>query len=165
LVVRSRDGRHWFDVIAFHEQRIMYESVSHHSLFVGSDHCPRVTIDSMVIARETWRFAPPFPFADEESPLDRFAATSRWAREHRLPQRLFAKVPHETKPFYVDFASPVFVELLTKQLRKAEALIMTEMLPSLEETWLIDHEGQSYTSELRLIAVDRLPWSPSVAAR
>jgi hypothetical protein len=154
LGVRSRDGRFAFEVVAFYEQRIMYESVTHFSLLPAAEHRPRVAIDQLVIARESWRMTPPFAFAEREELCDRFEGALRWARDHRMPRQVFARVPHETKPFYVDFHSPILVEMLARQLRKAEWVSVTEMLPSLSESWLSDAAGNYYTSELRMIAVD-----------
>ena len=48
----------------------------------------------------------------------------------------------------------------SRQLRRAAAGLpgqparFTEMLPGPDDCWLADHDGQRYTSELRLIAVD-----------
>ena len=46
-------------------------------------------------------------------------------------------------------------------------LTVTEMLPNPGEWWLTDAEGNRYSSELRLVAVDPTPWpftEPSLAA-
>jgi hypothetical protein len=32
------------------------------------------------------------------------------------------------------------------------------MLPAPDELWLTDKEGRTYTSELRMVAVDPKPW-------
>jgi hypothetical protein len=65
----------------------------------------------------------------------------------------------EKKPVYVDFASPAYVEILAKIVRRtarageADQLIaVSEMLPAHGQLWLSDAEGQRYTSELRVIA-------------
>jgi hypothetical protein len=38
--------------------------------------------------------------------------------------------------------------------RANEPITVTEMLPQPDELWLRDHEGQRYTSELRIVAHD-----------
>lgn len=82
-------------------------------------------------------------------------------RKHGLPRFVFAKVPVEVKPFYVDFDSLIYVEILTKMIRRTlasdranEPITVTEMLPAPHELWLPDHQGCKYTSELRIVAKD-----------
>lgn len=81
-------------------------------------------------------------------------------KTHGLPRRVFVKVPEEPKPVYVDFESLLFVEIFAKLARKATAVLVSEMIPGLEELWLTDAEGNHYTSELRLVAVDPVGWRP-----
>ncbi len=137
-------------------------------------HQPRITIDRLVIARESWRFDVSgigFPQLRDEAA--RFAGSRRWRREAGLPDRVFVKVPGEIKPFFVDFESVISVNVLAKSLRrlqeKAAALDsagseaaapavwvrFSEMLPSADQLWLTDAAGQRYTAELRVVAVDQ----------
>ena len=66
------------------------------------------------------------------------------------------------KPVYVDFASPVYVNVLAKIVRRTNAdeqrpdktITVVEMLPAYDALWLADHEGNTYTSELRFTWVD-----------
>jgi hypothetical protein len=88
-------------------------------------------------------------------------AARKWARENGMPRFVFVKTPAEVKPFYVDFESPVYIDLFAKLVRQAlnaekkEGRIrVTEMLPRHDECWLIDAEDERYTSELRIVAVD-----------
>ncbi|MEV7611606.1 lantibiotic dehydratase [Streptomyces sp. NPDC089799] len=127
----------------------------------GTDHSPRVTVDRLVVARETWRLpASGAAFADEKDEAKRFVRGRRWREQHGLPRFVFAVLPTETRPFYVDFDSPVYVNILAKALRRLARkdpdgrAVITEMLPSPEEVWLTDDRGESYTSELRFVAVD-----------
>jgi hypothetical protein len=59
----------------------------------------------------------------------------------------------------VDFDSPVYVSIFAKAVRRlarrdpGAKLTVSEMLPTPEQTWLTDDEGQRYTSELRFVAV------------
>ena len=161
LIVRTRDGRLRFDIIELVEFDLQIATVSRFALAGPRAHTPRVMIDDLVIMRETWRFAPnEVGFASMARGAARFAAARRWASEHGFPPRMFAKIPEETKPLYVDFTSSLYVDLLAKLVRRASALSISEMLPDLEQTWLIDADGQQYTSELRLVAVDPIPWRP-----
>jgi hypothetical protein len=125
-------------------------------------HSPRVTIDRLVVRRETWCFLPgDLAFAFEESEAERFLAARRWARSLGIPRFAFVRSSLEIKPIYVDFDSPVAVSILAKLVRSAKAdvsgkatLKLSEMLPTLEDAWLVDAAGERYTSELRIVAVD-----------
>ncbi len=60
----------------------------------------------------------------------------------------------------MDFDSPVYVNILAKAVRRMARkepggrAVFTEMLPSPEQAWLTDDQGEAYTSELRFVAVD-----------
>ena len=123
---------------------------------------PRVVVDRMVIARRRWSLpAAGLSFAKLPDEADRFVGCRAWMREHRLPRQVFVKSPLETKPFYVDFAAPAFVELLVTAARRAARagadvqLSVTEMLPDTGETWLADAHGHRYVAEFRFVAFDR----------
>ena len=85
----------------------------------------------------------------------------QWRETAGLPRFVFVVSPAESRPFYVDFDSPVYVNIFAKTVRRlarempGERLTVSEMLPNPEQTWLRDDAGNSYTSELRLIAVDQ----------
>ncbi|HWU88114.1 MAG TPA: hypothetical protein VN253_12595, partial [Kofleriaceae bacterium] len=80
------------------------------------------------------------------------------ARAHRLPRFVFYKVPHETKPCYLDLDSPHYVDHLAHLARKASELAVSEMLPAIDQMWLPDERGACTSCELRLVAVDPEPW-------
>ncbi|MFI5980722.1 lantibiotic dehydratase [Streptomyces sp. NPDC051555] len=126
------------------------------------DHTPRITIDKMIVARETWTFAAgELTFADEKSEARRYVRARHWQREHDLPRFVFVVSPTEPRPFYVDFESPVYLTILAKAARRLarkdpEArLKVSEMLPTPEQAWLTDDQGNAFTSELRFVAVDQ----------
>jgi hypothetical protein len=77
-----------------------------------------------------------------------------------MPRFVFFKVPEEPKPMFLDFASPRSVDAFARIVRKASNVTVTEMIPSIEETWLVDADHRSYTSELRMVAVDGELWRP-----
>lgn len=133
-------------------------------MFEPTAHTPRVTIDRLVVGRETWRFDPAtLTFAAEPDEALRYLGTRRWQREKGLPARVFVKSPGEVKPFFVDFDSPIYVNVLCKSIRRChktglpDQLVVTEMMPDLDELWLTDADGHGYTCELRMIAVDSQP--------
>ena len=128
-------------------------------------HRPRITIDQLVVWREAWSFeAGDLDWINEKQEADRFRALWHWAHELGLPQRVFVRVATERKPFFVDFSSPVLVEILVKAVRatrdwkrKNHKVTFTEMHPDFSNLWLEDAAGRRYTSELRLIVVDQRP--------
>lgn len=156
LWARTLDRRRRFPLLAALEGSL---SVAAHSRFrilpSRQPHTPRVTIDDLVIARESWNLAAAeIEFAAQATPFDRFLGARRWAQRLGLPRFLFAKLSSETKPFFVDLHSPVLVEILAHRARAADWLSLSEMLPTFDELWLADREGNRYTSELRMVAVD-----------
>lgn len=164
LVVRTRDGRVTFDVIAFLEHYLLANSFSEFGLLVGA-HTPRVVVDGVVLARERWVVAAAeLAFAHARDPIQRFVQARAWARSAGLPRRVFLKTPEETKPLFLDLASPTFVELAARMVRGASSVSISEMLPDTGELWLVDAERRRYTSELRIVAVDPEPWRPGPQA-
>ncbi|MFJ3204558.1 lantibiotic dehydratase [Streptomyces sp. NPDC086989] len=127
----------------------------------GAEHSPRVTVDRLVVARETWRLSPSdMDFAEEKDEARRFVRARQWRERRGLPRFVFVVLATETRPFYVDFDSPVYVNILAKAVRRMARkepggrAVFTEMLPSPEQAWLTDDRGEVYTSELRFVAVD-----------
>ncbi|MFD5078872.1 lantibiotic dehydratase [Streptomyces sp. NPDC058371] len=126
---------------------------------IGLDrpHAPRVSVDDLVLFRETWR-----PRADGvalPAKPDRhgdYLAVRRWITEHALPDQAFVKFPEETKPSLVDFTSPTLVLSFANLVRRAlrldpdTVLTVSEPLPAPDDSWLPDAEGERYVSELRL---------------
>jgi len=161
LTARTRDGRLRFPAVDLFAIQLTGEC----SRLLGrplppADHRPRVTLDELVVARERWRFgASELGFAAEKDPLGRFLAVRRWARRRRLPRFSFYRVAGEVKPCYLDLDSPIYVNLFARLLRNAitaglpEPLVIEEMLPVIEDAWLTDAQGNSYTCELRLVGV------------
>ncbi|HEX4727685.1 MAG TPA: hypothetical protein VH298_07795, partial [Jatrophihabitans sp.] len=124
------------------------------------EHNPRITIDRLVISRESWSFpADQLAWAAIKSDADRFLAARRWRAEHGVPERAFYRVPVEDKPTYVDFGSLVYVNIFAKAIRRTVieqgSVGLTEMLPDQDQLWLLDRDGGRYTAELRIVAVDQ----------
>ncbi|HWU87181.1 MAG TPA: hypothetical protein VN253_07900, partial [Kofleriaceae bacterium] len=154
LIVCTRDRRRSFDIVECFDMYLQLTTSSHFSLLPRAPHVPRLTIDELVVVRESWHFQPEQLEFCRVEPGQRFLAARAFARAHGLPRFVFARVPQEPKPWFVDFASPLYVEILAKLCRKATSLSISEMLPSIEECWLPDADGRLYTSELRIAAVD-----------
>jgi hypothetical protein len=151
-----------FDVLDVFGNALTNLIMDKFALRVDADHSPRVTVDRMVLAREAWRFAAAgLDFATEKHEATRFVRARQWREEHELPRFVFVVSPTEPRPFYVDFDSPVYVNIFAKAARRlarkdpAGRLSVTEMLPTPEQVWLTDDHGEKYTSELRFVAVDQ----------
>ncbi len=162
LVARTRDGRLRFDIIEAFGDALSGLVVNSFKPLSPGPHTPRVTFDHLVVCRESWSFtASTLRFASEKDEASVFLAARRWARAHGIPRFVFVKVQVERKPFYVDFDSPIYLDIFARMIRRAaqssEAQMrIVEMLPDVNQTWLMDSEGQHYTSEIRMVALDLL---------
>jgi hypothetical protein len=162
LVVRSRDGSLKFDAIEFLGELLSSAAIELVKIVRPRPHVPRITIDKLVIVRESWSFlASELGFIHPEAEHERFLQAGRWMRQHDLPRFVFVRVSVEVKPFYLDFESPIYVEIFIKMIRRMLAtgnkegrVTLSEMLPTPEQAWLPDGDGQTYTSEFRMVAWD-----------
>jgi hypothetical protein len=162
LVVQSRDGRQRFDMIEVLADPLTNQVLNNFKLLRPAEHLPRITIDRLVVSREQWNLHPSeLSFAYEKSGEARFLKARQWARDCGAPRFVFVKSPVEVKPVYVDMDSPIYVEQFAKLIRRtgnqevgAEAITVSEMSPTPDQTWLPDSEGRKYTSELRMVTVD-----------
>lgn len=161
LQVRSRVADIDYDVIAFMDQYLGAEAMPHFKLLPPRAHTPRITVDQLVIARERWLLEPAAfrELTDPATEPELVRRVNAWARRLGAPRHVFVTVPHEPKPIYVDFASPILIDNFVRLLPKATALGLSEMLPGHGELWLPDADDQRYTCELRIAAVDPEPWS------
>jgi hypothetical protein len=118
------------------------------SLTQPGPHVPRRYLGRLLVQRETWRFK------TTALPDD----LDVWRSEHRMPERVFVRVPTEVKPIYVDFKAPVLVENLKHMLSRAPSFVVQEMFPETGGLWLSDAEDRRYVGELRMLAVDPVPF-------
>jgi hypothetical protein len=153
LVVATRDGARTWDLIQALDAMLSEISIS---LLPEAAHLPRVAIGALVIQRETWRVpADALAFASDDDVLRRCIATRALARRLCWPRFVFYKTAAEPKPCFLDLHSPILIETFTRLVRGQPEVVVSEMSPALDELWLADREGNLYTSELRLVAVDR----------
>ncbi|MER5933042.1 lantibiotic dehydratase [Streptomyces sp. NPDC002054] len=170
VVVEDRDGAlvavlpdgAAFDLLDVYANTLTQRVMDRFTLRPEGEHTPRITIDKMVVARETWSVpVAELGFAEEKSEAKRYVRARHWQAERELPRYVFVVSPTEPRPFYVDFDSPVYLTILAKAARRLarkdpEArLKISEMLPTPEQAWLTDDEGNTFTSELRFVAVDQ----------
>lgn len=164
IVVCTRDRSLQFDVIEFVGEVLSGAAVELIKIMRPRKHTPRVSIDRLVIFRESWSFSgAEITFINHEENISATLKPRRWMQMHQLPRFAFVKVPVEVKPFFVDFDSPVYVEILVKMVRRllasdraAENISFTEMLPDPDHLWLPDSQGHRYTSELRMVMRDQM---------
>ena len=171
LVVEDRDGQLIMRTI---DERMQFEIIEAFGEFLSGliinffhplpplRHTPRITIDQVTITREAWRFgAAELSFAFETDEVKRFVGARRWKHEFDLPRFVFIKSPVEEKPFYLDLDSPTLINIFARIVRRTKeanapnmSISVTEMYPAHDELWLLDAEGNRYTNELRLVALD-----------
>jgi hypothetical protein len=168
LVARTADGRLEFDLVEVFADLLTSMVATKFRVLPPGPHTPRVTIDKLIVARETWQFAAEeLEFAFDQDEAHRFAGARKWSRDAGLPRFLFYKSPVETKPCFLDLQSPILVNLFSKVVRRTARdvskevavsrnhnITLSEMIPAPQETWLPDSEGNTYTSEFRIVAVD-----------
>lgn len=160
LTARAPDGRSW-PLLEVFGPLLATKVVDGFEILGGRPHTPRVTLDRLVVAREAWRTTVAATgLAKVTGDSERFLAARRWRTRMGLPERVFVRVGTETKPTYVDFRSPLYVRALASLLRTAaetggEVTVgVTEMLPTPEQAWVQDGDGNRYFSELRLQVSD-----------
>lgn len=161
LEASTADGRTWPLVEVFAEL-LATHAVDAFKLLGSFEHSPRVSIDRMIVVRESWcRPAGTLDFVDVKDPAARYLAVRRWRAELGLPERVFVKTKVEMKPIYVDLSSPAHVEILCVTARAARRedgadspVTISEMMPDLEQAWVRDADGAHYVSELRLQILD-----------
>ncbi len=163
LRVRRRDGtfeRGLLEVVG----DLISASISHgFSLVPPGAHAPRVTIDDLVVSRETWTLAATDPpFADTSAESARYLQARAWAAGHGLPRHVFLRFTGERKPIYADLTSLASIDVISRSLRRcrrnagADATVtVVEMLPTPDQAWLTDAQGLRYSAELRMVAADQ----------
>tara|TARA_R110002096_G_scaffold44526_13_gene120611 strand:+ start:230383 stop:232833 length:2451 start_codon:yes stop_codon:yes gene_type:complete len=150
------DTNKHFDIAEIMQSQLRAKLLQTFSPFGAATESPRITIDRLVVTRQRWTFAKEdlceFP---PTRGLGHFLAMRQWAAVHQMPSKLFYKSKEEVKPVYLDLDSPISIEIFASIAHGASAISFSEMLPLPEETWLRDDANQSYTSEIRLVFVDK----------
>ncbi|MCK1795229.1 lantibiotic dehydratase family protein [Streptomyces sp. XM4193] len=170
VIVEDRDGRLTavlpdgtaHDVLDAYANTLTQRAMDRFTVRPEGNHTPRIVIDRLTVARETWQLpVGEADFAEAKTEAARFVRARHWQRANGLPRFVFVVSPTEPRPFYVDFDSPVYLTILAKAIRRLARkdpdarLKVSEMLPTPEQAWLTDDQGHRYTSELRFVAVDQ----------
>jgi hypothetical protein len=161
LVAVASDGQSWTLDEVFAGPLTMH-AVDGFKLVAAAPHTPRITLDRLVVARETWRTTVGGTgLADVTGERGRFLAVRRWRRALGLPEQVYVKLGTETKPCFLDLSSPHHASAFCSMLRTARtdggdavSVTVSEMLPTPEQAWVPDAAGRRYFSELRLHLVD-----------
>jgi lantibiotic biosynthesis dehydratase-like protein len=169
LMAKTRDGKFCLRALDLVGGLISRQTMDCFRVIAPQRHAPRISLDSLIIKRESWHFSPEeIQFAYCAGAADRFLQARNWARAHGIPRFVFYKVPVEKKPAYLDFDSPIFVDIFSKMIRRTVdaklpgAMVdLSEMLPLFDQIWLTDVSGRRYTSEFRFVAVDSRKPAPS----
>ena len=171
LVASAPDGRTW-PLLEVFSDLLCHQTLDTFKLMDPAPHTPRITVDRLVVARETWRTTVAATgLADVTGEAERYLAVRRWRARLGCPDRVFVKIGTETKPCYVDLTGPLHAQLLCTMLRTARtqggpdvSVTLSELLPGPEHAWLPDAAGRRYCSELRLQITDPQPYRGATAA-
>lgn len=114
---------------------------------------PRITIGGVVYQRQRWDLtAGDLPsWQVKAGSFDEYLAAWRWKTTWKMPDQMFARLPGEGKPLFLDFCSPLSVDTFLRGAAGCDRLGLDEMLPGFDELWL-EIAGERYCCELRLTA-------------
>lgn len=117
--------------------------------FPCADYAPRIRIGDVVYQRRRWRVQGREVLPGTPEPLEAAVARVRRLRSHLgMPEHVYAKGVEERKPVFVDFESPLLIELLLDRAGKWEAITFEEMLPDAGGLWF-RQGGCKFCCELR----------------
>jgi Lantibiotic dehydratase, N terminus len=163
LIAVAGDGRRW-PLLAIFAMPIAWSGSDLFKLTRPGRHVPRITIDRVVVVRESWQTTVAQAWPSKSGGLPEYLAIRRLRLALGLPERLFVKIKTEVKPVYVDLTSPRYVSALATMLRSAREragdeteVAMTELLPGPDQAWLPGPGGKRYFSELRMHVRDPEP--------
>ncbi|MBP1783053.1 surfactin synthase thioesterase subunit [Micromonospora sp. HB375] len=161
LVATASDGQRW-PLIEIFAEPFSAHAVDGFKLVAAAPYTPRITVDRLVLARQTWRTTVgDSGLAVPNGERERFLAVRDWRRRLGLPEQVYVKFGTETKPCFVDLSAPAFATTLCAMARAARvdggddvSFTVSEMLPAPEQAWVPDGQGRRYFSELRLHITD-----------
>jgi hypothetical protein len=161
LVMVGPDGSRW-PILEVFASMLSVHAADGFKLVAATEHLPRITVDNLVVNRETWRTtAGATDLARQKGERARYLAVRRWRRSLGLPERVYLKIGSEVKPFYVDLTSPAYAVSLCNAVKSAVmahgpdvTITVTEMLPTVGDAWVPDGAGNRYVSEMRFHITD-----------
>ncbi|WP_406108770.1 thioesterase domain-containing protein [Micromonospora globbae] len=161
LVATAPGGQRW-PLTEIFAGLLAAHAVDGFKLVAAAPYTPRITLDRLVVARQTWRTTVgESGLGTVTGERERFLAVRAWRRRLGLPEQVYVKLGTETKPCFVDLSSPAFANMFCAMVRAARgdrgddvSLVVSEMLPGPDDAWVPDAQGRRYFSELRLHIVD-----------
>ena len=119
LQAHAPDGRTWALTELF-SPFLSAMAADAFKLIPAGPHTPRVTVDRLVVQRETWRTTVgETGLTSAAGEAQRYLAVRAWRDRLGLPERVFAKLGNESKPFCVDFTGPASVASFIAMVRAA----------------------------------------------
>jgi hypothetical protein len=126
----------------------------------NSNHSPRLQVGRVIVQRETWSLEPDSVLrqAALAGGHKAYAGWREFRQKHGLPEKVFIRgcmtqrltFDKDIKPVFVDFRSPLLLEMASKMVNRFQKLSITEMLPATEACWLEGNDGH-YSSEFRTV--------------
>ena len=117
--------------------------------FPGGDCTPRIRLGDVVYQRRRWCVPGRDILRKFPEPLEASIARVQQLRTRLgLPEHAYAKGVEERKPVFVDFESPLLIELLLDRAGKWDSITFEEMLPDAEGLWF-QQGGRQFCCELR----------------
>lgn len=116
---------------------------------------PRIEIEGVVYQRARWTLSVPelLPASTlRGEPAALLLHASQIRQRFRLPERVFARVPSERKPLYVDFANIFSLELFLHFIRNDANVTLSEVCPTPQRWWLRGSRGTS-SCEWRMTSI------------
>lgn len=113
---------------------------------------PRVTMGDLVVQRAAWRVdrdALGLADGDARETAALFTALRRARRALGLPERVFARIPDQPKPVFIDFRSLHSAEILDALMPAQGQARLSEALPDGDGLWLDPGTGAHHTAEFR----------------
>ncbi|MEU4680992.1 thioesterase domain-containing protein [Micromonospora sp. NPDC023737] len=161
LVATAPDGQRW-PLIEIFAGVLAAHAVDGFKLVATAPYTPRITLDRLVVARQTWRTTVgESGLAAATGEREPFLAVRAWRGRLGLPEQVYVKFATEPKPCFVDLSSPAFASMLCAMARAAgdeASLAVSEMLPAPDDAWVPDAQGRRYFSELRLQITDPMSY-------
>ena len=156
VIARDAEGRVLGSLV---HQWLVADNTHQIELLGTGDHAPRLRVGRVVVQRERWRLIPSDELRAEVSDIgvNAVVALRRLRRILGLPEECFVRprLPlrlskhKDAKPTFVDFRSPLSLEIFAGLIRHYGELSISEMLPDSRSCWL-NGGGEHYSFELRL---------------
>lgn len=118
------------------------------------DYTPQVEIDGVVYQRARWTLsvAEILPITSGNDVVALLLHACKLRQRYELPERVFARIPSERKPFYVDFANVFSLELFFNLIQNDHSVTLSEVLPTPDMWWLRGRQGR-YSCEWRMTVI------------